>query len=214
MAAKTQTSINAGTITTPDGNGPELEGVKSPVTPDGKQASAAAIEAAEAARAAEDSWASLPEPVTMSTKSTFSGITVNVLETVPAPIRVRAEASLTINAERVKAKAKSEAKRARVDYHWSLQRVNDKEQGEQFVKLLTKYARYRPLEGTIPHAGPTSPKGQVTARTGDVRHFRKVADDEYIACEPTTDGAFLGVRYSVRPFEQRSDTARLPGTAS
>jgi hypothetical protein len=95
-----------------------------------------------------------------------------------------------------------------------LQAFGDKDTGEKFVKMLTKYAKYRPSEGDIPHAGPTSPKGQVTVRTGDVRHYRKVADDEYVATEPATEGAFWGVRYSVRPLEQRGDTARLPGTAS
>jgi hypothetical protein len=176
------------------------------------RSAADAAEQAVSARPDTHDWSALAEPVTMQPRTTFSGVKVNVLETVPEPIRQRAEASLTINAERVKAKAKSDAKRARVDYHWSLQRVTDKAMGEAFVKLITKYAKYRPAEGDIPHAGATSPKGQVTARTGDVLHFRKVADDEYVACEPATEGAFTGVRYSVRPFEQRGDTARLPGT--
>lgn len=185
-----------------------------PVTPTGQQASVAAIEAAADGKPATFDWSTLAAPVVMATKTSFSGVKVNVLESVPAPIRERAEASLTINTERVKAKPKGNAKRARVDYHWSLQQVPDLATGEQFIKLLAKYAKYRPADGDIPHAGPTSPKGQVTARTGDTRHFRKVADDEYVACEATTAGAFLGLRYSVRPFEQRADAARLPGTAS
>lgn len=158
-------------------------------------------------------WSTLAAPVTMDNKQGASGIKVNVLESVPAPIRERAEASLTINAERVKARASSSAKRARVDYHWQLQPVADLAMGEQFVKLITKYAKYRPSEGDIPHAGPTSPKGQVTARCGPVGHYRKVADDEYVISSAGAASAFVGVRYSVRPFEQRGDTARLPGSA-
>jgi hypothetical protein len=158
-------------------------------------------------------WSTLAAPVAMANRQGPSGIKVNVLESVPAPIRERAEASLTINAERVKAKASSSAKRARIDYHWQLQAVADQAMGEQFVKLITKYAKYRPSEGDIPHAGPTSPKGQVTARTGNVDWFRKIADGEYVQTAKTTEGAFMGVRYSVRPFEQRGDTARLPGSA-
>jgi hypothetical protein len=158
-------------------------------------------------------WSKLDAPVAMENKRTFGGVTANVIETVPEPIRQRAEASLTVNAERVKAKANSSAKRARIDYHWSLQIVPDKATGEQFVKLITKYAKYRPAEVTIPHAGPTSPKGQVTARTGDVNHFRQMPDGEYVVVSATADGAVMGVRYSVRPFEQRGDTSRLPGSA-
>lgn len=158
-------------------------------------------------------WSALTAPVVMPNKQSPAGITVNVLESVPAPIRERAEASLTINVERVKAQANSKAKRPRIDYHWQLQPVPDTATGEQFAKLLGKYAKYRPSEGDIPHAGPTSPKGQVTARTGNVGSFRKTADDTYEACDATAEGAFLGLRFSVRPFEQRSDTRRAPGTA-
>lgn len=187
-------------------------------TPAGDTAAreAAAAEAAAAADGKPDGfdWSTLAAPVVMDTKQGPGGIKVNVLETVPAPIRQRAEASLTINVERVKAKPKGDAKRARVNYHWELQQLPDAATGEQFIKLITKYAKYRPVDGDIPYSGPTSPKGQVTARTGSVNHYRKDSADEYVICDANAAGATLGVRYSVRPFEQRSDTARVPGSAS
>lgn len=184
-----------------------------PKTADGQQASVAAIEDAASKTKAEFDWSALATPVTMANKATPSAIKVNVIETVPDAIRQRAESSLTINTERVKATKGSNAKRARVDYHWELQAVTDAAMGEQFVKLITKYAKYRPADADVPHAGPNSPKGQVTARCGTPGHYRKTEDGEYLNTTKDTAGAFYGVRYSVRPFEQRGDKARLPGTA-
>lgn len=158
-------------------------------------------------------WGTLAAPVAMPNKPTPSTIKVDVLATVPEPIRQRVEASLTINTERVNAKAKSTAKRARVDYHWECQPVTDEAMGAEFVKLATKYAKYRPSDKDIPHAGPTSPKGQITVRAGAPGHFRKGEDGAPVACAADADGAFYGVRYSARPFEQRNDSARMPGTA-
>jgi hypothetical protein len=191
MAPKSQVTASGQTSPTPDGNGPELESSAKP----------------------RFDWAALSVPVTMANKTTPSDIKVNVLETVPDPIRQRAEQSLTINVERVKAVASSTAKRPRIDYHWELQAVADKAMGDEFVKLIGKYAKYRPSDKDIPHAGPNSPKGQVTARCGDPGHYRKMEDGQYVTTDPKHADAFMGVRYSVRPFEQRGDRARLPGTA-
>lgn len=184
-----------------------------PVTTDGQQASVAAIEVAAAAKAPEFDWDKLPEPVAMPNKTVPTTITANVLETVPEPIRKRAEASLAINTKRVAAKAASTAKRARVDYHWDLQPVTDAKMAEAFDKLITKYAKYRPADKPVPHAADDAPKGQVTARTGDPGHFRKDSDGNWAACAAGDDGATYGLRYSVRPFEQRQDATRLPGSA-
>lgn len=180
----------------------------------------AAIEQAQAEAAAAQAtpaafdWGTLDAPHAMATKQSTPGtIKVKVLETVPEPIRQRAEQSLTINTERVKAVANSTAKRPRIDYHWDLQPVPNTETGDKFIKLITKYAKYRPADQEIPHAGPASPKGQVTARCGNVGHYRKLNDaGEYVACDEKAEGAFMGVRYSVRPAEQRT-TKRLPGSA-
>lgn len=158
-------------------------------------------------------WAELAPAVAMPTKAAFTGISVNVLESVPEPIRQRAEASLVINTERVKRTAGSSAKRPRIDYHWDLQPVPTTDLGGEFVKLLGKYAKYRPAGKDVPHAGSTSPQGQVTARCGDPGYYRAHGDAEYVACDAAAEGAFLAVRYSVRPLEQRATTARLPGTA-
>lgn len=186
-----------GTVTpTPDGNGPELEGTPSG---DGKPAAF--------------DWGTLAAPHAMANKTSPGSIKVDVIKTVPEGIRQRAESSLTINVERVKAVANSNAKRPRIDYHWDLQPVPDKDTGEQFVKLITKYAKYRPADTEIPHAGPNAPKGQVTARCGNVGSFRKDGGGDYVACDEKAEGAFTGVRYSVRPFEQRATTGRLPGSA-
>lgn len=195
-SSKAQTTADGTVTPTPDGNGPELE-------------------ATRAGNGQSDGfdWGTLAAPHAMATKTSVGSIKVDVIKTVPEVIRQRAESSLTINVERVKAVANSNAKRPRIDYHWDLQPVPNKDTGEQFDKLLTKYAKYRPADVEIPHAGPNAPKGQVTARTGGVGTYRKTGDGEYIACDATADGAFMGVRYSVRPFEQRSTTARVPGSA-
>ena len=184
----------------------------SPTTPDGKQASVAAIEAASGTPKDGFDWDAMAAPIAMPTRNTFTGIKVDVLKTIPSPLRERAERQLIINTERVKANANSQAKRNRVDYHWDLQPVTTAEMGEQFVKLLTKYAKYRPSEGDIPHAGPNVKPGQVTARVGAVSHFVKGEDDTYEACDASAAGAVMGVRYSVRPFEVRNSTAKLPGS--
>jgi hypothetical protein len=188
-----------------------------PRTPTGQQASVAAIEQAAANKpppdAPADPWAALSAPLAMPTKAPFSGVKVNVLETVPEPIRMRAEASLAINAARVAKKADSTAKRSRVDYHWDVQPFALEATAATFIKLITKYAKYRPSDVAIPHASPDSPKGQVTARCGAIGHYIKGEDGTATATDPATPGAFIGVRYSVRPFEQRSDSQRVPGTA-
>lgn len=172
-----------------------------------------AAAAANAEATAKSEWDELPEPVAMPNKQSTGDIKVNVLETVPEPIRVRAEASLAINVKRVAAKASSTAKRARIDYHWDVQPIKDAEQGARFGKLITKYAKYRPSDKDIPHMADGAPKGQVTARTGDPGYFVKGADGVPVAAAQGDEGAFYGMRYSVRPFEQRGDSARLPGTA-
>lgn len=185
-----------------------------PAAPPAAAPPAADSTAAADGKPAGPDWGALAAPIAMPTKNTFTGITVDAVGTTPEPIRQRAEASLIINTARVKAKATSTASRPRVDYHWDMQPVADKDMGEQFIKLLTRYAKYRPTSVAIPHAGPDSPTGQVTVRTGEVNHYRKDSSGDQVVCQPDADGAQLGVRYSVRPLEQRSSTRRLPGTAS
>lgn len=158
-------------------------------------------------------WSAMTAPVAMPTKQAFPGVRANVLKTVPEPIRQRAEQSLTVNTERVAKRATSTAKRARVNYHWDLQAVTSIDMGAAFIKLVTRYAKYRPAGATIPHAGPNSPPGQVTVRCGDPSYYRKTEADSYAMCDKGDEGAFIAVRYSVRPFEKRRDAARAPGTA-
>ncbi len=160
----------------------------------------------------QDEWATLAAPVAMPDRKPFQGITVKVVETVPEGIRMRAEASLSVNAAAVAAKAGSTANRKRVEYHWDVQPVASTEQGNRFINLLTKYSKYRPSDGDIPHCGDKSPKGQVTARTGEPTYYVTKDDGEVVDCASTDTGAYLGVRYSVRPFEQRKSTAHLPGS--
>lgn len=191
MAPRKQTSADGTSAPTPDGNGPELE----------------------ATSKKGFDWAALAAPVAMPNKLNPGAIKVDVLATVPEPIRQRVEVSLAINAERVAAKATSTATRPRVDYHWECQPVTDEAMGAEFAKLATKYAKYRPSDKDIPHAGPKSPKGQITVRCGNPGHFVKGEDGVPVACSESTEGAFYGVRYSARPFEQRQDAARVPGTA-
>ncbi|SRR5216683_2358838 len=159
-----------------------------------------------------DEWAALSPPVAVPDRAPFQGISVNVVETIPVTIRQRAENSLTANAARVKAKAGATTARKRVDYRWDVQPVATVEQGIKFTALLVKYAKYRPADKVVPFIGDKSPKGQVTARKGEPIYYVTKPDGTVEDCTPDTEGAFLGVRYSVRPFEQRSTTARLPGT--
>lgn len=184
-----------------------------PVTTDGKQASVAAIEAAQAARSDPFDWNTLDAPISMPNHVSPTDIKVNVLETVPEPIRVRAEASLAMNVVRVAKAAQSTAKRARVDYEYRVQPVPSVKVGDDFKAQLVKYAKYRPADKPVPHADAAAPKGQVTVRAGNTMYYRNQHDGIPEACDATADGAYLGVRYSVRPLEQRSDTHRLPGTA-
>lgn len=158
-------------------------------------------------------WDDLQPVVAMPNKTTPGDFKVNVLESVHAAIRERAEASLAINAKRVADKAGSNAKRARVDYHWDVQPFTLKPTAEGFVKQLAKYARYRPSTGDIPFKAENSPMGQVTCRTGDITWYKTGADGVPTACAATDDGAYLGLRFSVRPLEQRGGSKRLPGTA-
>lgn len=163
---------------------------------------------------AEFDWSALAKPVVMPDKLSVGSITVDVIATVPAPIRERAEASLAINHKQVAAKAASTASRKRIAYHWDCQQVASTEMGDKFVALITKYAKYRPANKDIPHAAEGVAKGQVTARCGKPQHYRDAGEDGIVACDAKAAGAFVGVRYSVRPFEKRKDTATLPGAAT
>jgi hypothetical protein len=163
--------------------------------------------------APEFDWSAMAAPVAMPTKATVSPAVANVLETIPEPIRHRAEASLHLNTVAKAAKANSTARRARVQYHWDFQPVADDKMAMAFTKLMSKYAKYRPNVQEIPYADITSPRGQITARIGDPGWFVLTEDQGFVQCQATEPNAVYGLRYSVRPFEQRQDTARLPGTA-
>jgi hypothetical protein len=158
------------------------------------------------------SWDFLAPPVTSPTVTARPGASVNVLFAVPAQIRQRAEKSLAINTKRVLGAAASTADRVRVDYHWDVQPLPDDKIAADFRDLLTKYAKHRPSSDALPHADAASPKGQVTARCGKPSWFRTNAGGEAVTCDKTEQGAYFGVRYSVRPFEHRKDTTKLPGS--
>lgn len=185
---------------------------KPPVTPDGKQAGVAAAGNAPASSAQEFTWDDLRPPVLSPLTAVNSSIKATILDTTPEPIRQRAERSLFENALRVTAASSSSSARPRVDYRWDVQPVPTTEKGAEFAKLIIRYAKYRPENANIPFAAPGVLMGQVTARCGNPSWFR--TDDKGVATHALSheDGAFLGVRYSVRPFEARKDTKRLPGT--
>lgn len=158
-------------------------------------------------------WSDLAAPITMPSKLTATNVSVNVLQTIPFTIRARAEYSLTANVKAVADAAGSNAKRPRVNYHWEVQPVPSENIGNDFIALITRYAKNRPDQDGIEYAHPDSPRGQVTARTGNPAFYVIGTDGILVAATKDTDGAFLGVRYSVRPFQRRADIARLPGTA-
>lgn len=158
-------------------------------------------------------WNAMADPIVMPTRAAVTPVVANVLETVPEPIRVRAETSLMLNTAAKAAKAGSTARRARVTYHWDFQPVTDDKMAAAFDRLLSKYAKYRPNVREIPHAHETSPRGQVTARLGAPGWFVRDETGEFVPCQAAEPNAMYGLRYSVRPFEQRKDTARVPGTA-
>lgn len=182
-----------------------------PATPDAPQTDATPAPAANGTADPFD-WSALAAPIVMPTKTVATAITANVLETVPEQIRQRAEASLKHNTAAKAAKAASTAKRARIIYHWDFQPVTDDKMAAAFDRLITKYAKYRPNIDNVPFADEKSPRGQVTARTGNPGYFVCTAEGEFTPCKHDTKGAMYGLRYSVRPFEQRQDTSRLPGT--
>lgn len=183
----------------------------SPVTPDGRQASVAAIEAAAAAAKPVFDWSELAAPVAMPNKPVTTPKKVDVLAEVPEPIRQRIEHSLMKTVARYAAKADSKAKRVRVDPYWSIQPVPDEERGAEFVKLATRYAKYRPADKEVPHADPESPKGQITVRCGAVTRYRQTDSGPVASPDAKPEESFLGVRFSARPFEGRKDTAKTPG---
>lgn len=156
-------------------------------------------------------WDTLPEPVAMPTRVVEVRISPKVLESVPEPIRKRAEQSLTVNAALVAKKSGSTSARKRVNYHWDVQRVASTEMGVKFKNMLVKYAKYRPADVDIPHRDENSPKGQITARAGEPGYYVTNEDGTFSESNQSAPGAYLGVRYSVRPFEARKDTAALPG---
>jgi hypothetical protein len=158
-------------------------------------------------------WDTLPEPVVMPTRTVVVTIRPKVIETVPEPIRKRAEASLSVNTAMVARRAGSTSARKRVPYHWDVQRVATEAMGVKFVNLLTKYGKYRPADTEVPFADVASPKGQVTARCGKPGYYVTQEDGTYSEADQNATGAYLGVRYSVRPFEARSQAATLPGSA-
>lgn len=158
-------------------------------------------------------WDDLKPAVSMPNKTFDGNIRVNVLDSIHQAIRSRAEASLAVNTTAVAAKTTSNAKRARVNYQWDVQPIADAQQGERFDKALSKYAKYRPATGDIPFKAEHSPMGQVTCRTGVPIFYKTGSDGKPEACAETDEGAYLGLRYSVRPLEQRGDSNRLPGTA-
>lgn len=164
--------------------------------------------------AAASPWDALQAVVAMPSKPTGIGnFKVNVLKNVHPAIRQRAEASLAINTAAVADKAGSKSSRPRVDYHWDVQPVIDKAMAEAFDKAISKYAKYRPAEGDIEFKADESPMGQVTCRTGVPTHYKLPEDGVPVVCNENDEGAFWGIRYSVRPLEVRGDSKRLPGTA-
>ncbi len=185
-----------------------------PPAPPAQQTETALPDSNGAAPADQFDWSELAPSVAMPTKAAPSDIRVDVITTTPVPIMMRAEASLGLNTLAVKKAGTSSAKRKRIDYDWRVQPVASTEQGAKFAALLVRYAKYRPSDSVILYADTDSPKGQVTARCGETTWYRTTDDGIVIATTEGAEGAYLGIRYSVRPFEQRGSTARLPGTAS
>lgn len=159
-------------------------------------------------------WTEMVAPIASATKSSVIGRKVDVLAEVPEPIRQRIEVSLMKTVARIAAKKGSTAKRVRIEPYWTIQPVASQEMGDEFAKLATKYGKYRPAEGDIPHADADSPKGQITVRCGKVTRYRQTDDGPVADENADADGSFLGVRFSARPFEARKDTAKVPGTTS
>lgn len=174
------------------------------------QAAAAAMAATDPP---QDEWAALPAAVPMPAKKAAPPVRPNVLETVPDPIRERLEQSLALSCKAKAKAAASSAKRPRIDYDWQLQPVSDVDQGKRFIGHCAKYAKYRPTNTTIPHRQDGTPDGQITVRTGDPLFFIATDKGYDVAPDAKAEGAFLAVRFSARPFENRNDTARLPGSA-
>jgi len=158
-------------------------------------------------------WAELAAPMAAPSKTATVDRKVDAIAETPEPIRQRVEVSLMKTVARIKAKANSSAKRVRVEPYWTVQPLASEAQGEAFIKAATRYAKYRPTTGDIPHRDTDAPMGQITVRFGKVGHYTKSETGEATPAEATADGAFLGVRYSARAFEGRGDSTRVPGTA-
>jgi hypothetical protein len=161
---------------------------------------------------AEFTWDQLAAPTVMPSKRVAASNAIDVLKEVPESIRVRAEVSLADNVKAVAKANASTAVRPRPDYEWRVQPVPTTEIGVKFRQEIARYAKYRPADKTIPHMALGSPVGQVTARTGEPSWYANDAAGIPQNAAQGDAGAYLGVRYSVRPFEDRKGTARAPGT--
>jgi hypothetical protein len=132
---------------------------------------------------------------------------VDVLTEIPSPIRHRIEGSLMASIEAKFAHVNAGKNPKDFRPVWKLQRVTDEAQGKEFIRLINRYAKFRPdhWEGR----DSRTPSGQITVRTG-VPALVKKAENGSILPE---DAQYWAVRYQAKPLESK-DTKRLPGSAS
>jgi hypothetical protein len=157
-------------------------------------------------------WDELPPPIAHDIRKVPAVKKVDAIAEVPERIRQLAERSLAYNVKAVARTATSTAARPRIDYRWVLLWVPSEEVGAKFKAELEKYAKYRPVNTTIPYRDPGSPDGQITARVGNTLRWHLTDSGWTQTDAPVSNDVRWGVRYSVRPFEARKSTAKLPGS--
>ena len=135
-----------------------------------------------------------------------TGTKVDVIRDVPLPVRMRVEGSLIAT---ILAKVEWVTAGRKVENFkpvWKLQPVADEAQGKEFVKLVTKYAKYRPQHWE--QRDTRTPEGQITVRTGAPTLVKK---DPVSGADVETP--YWAVRYQAKVLEAKKDTARVPGSA-
>lgn len=145
------------------------------------------------------------------------------ITSIPAPLRQRIELSLAGTMKAIKdARAKAikdqkdpEKAEKEVPPQWKLQPVGSVGQAEEFLKLVRKYAQYRPSAENggekLEYREPGTPVGQITLRGAHVQYVAKASEVDqskrkHLAPEGIAPGHY--VRYAAKPLENRSGSGK------
>lgn len=161
-------------------------------------------------------WDALTPPVDAPANTYTVGAQFDPIADTPKPIRERIETSLTDSVAAIKRATDAGKKANTVSPQWKLQAVTDKAMAEKLVKLMRKYAQYRP-EKDVEFYTPGNPVGQITLRGAAVHYVPEghadLKSDQApvkLITKPVPEGIAAGwyVRYAAKPLESRSPSGK------